>query len=84
MKYVSDGRSGDTARCLNGHGLYRLCASVTAGSIIQTSDVQPLGDAPKPVDGQPIKPCHICGLPWIIVNPDGGYVFCDMQRKFEV
>ena len=92
MKYVSTGRAGDIAKCVNGHQLYRLLADVVSGTAIQSSMFEPIGDAPKPAPGQQIKPCHICGMPWIVANPGGGgigyiggsgYAFADLQRKFE-
>jgi hypothetical protein len=86
VKYVTTGRAGDIARCVNGHELYRLLSDVTCGTAIQSGQFEPIGDAPKPVPSGKIQPCHICGLPWIVVaNPGalGGYAFADLKRKFE-
>ena len=82
-KYVSTGRAGDIARCVNGHDMYRLLADVTPGSVMDSSMFEPVGDAPKPEYGNPVARCHICGVPWVAPGPGGGWVFCNLRTRFE-
>jgi hypothetical protein len=83
MRYVSSGRAGDIAKCVNGHELYRLVHDVVAQAVVYPPSFDPIGDAPKPVPREKIGPCHICGMPWLVPNPSGGYAFCNLGRKFE-
>jgi hypothetical protein len=84
MKYTPTGRAGDIAKCVNGHHLYRLLSDVQPQTVIQSSTFGPIENAPRPLPGQPIQPCHICGLPWIVINPEGGtgFVFANLEQKF--
>jgi hypothetical protein len=82
-KYVSTGRAGDIVKCVNNHGLYTLLGDVVPSSVIDLSLFEVIGDAPEPRYGKSIEPCHVCGLPWVVKGPDGGWALCNVQRKFE-
>jgi len=82
-KYVSSGQTGDIARCVNGHDLYRLLADVMPASVMESDKFETIGEAPKPEYGKPVARCHVCGTPWITKGPGGGWVFCNIQRRFE-
>ena len=83
MKYVSSGRAGDIAKCVNGHELYRLAHDIVLESVVPQNSFDPIGDTPQPVPGETIQKCHVCGMPWLVTNPFGGYAFCNLGRKFE-
>ena len=83
MKYANLAKANDIARCVNGHDLYRITSAIVPQSVMQASMFEPIGEAPKPIYGKLIEPCHICGLPWITAGPGGGSVFCNLKRKFE-
>jgi hypothetical protein len=82
-KYTSTGRTGDIVKCVNNHGLYTLLGDVVPGAVIESDMFEVIGDAPVPEYGGKIAPCHVCGLPWVIKGPNGGWVLCNVQRKFE-
>ena len=83
VKYVTNGRIGDIVKCVNHHGLYKLLGDVVPDSVIDSSLFEVIGDAPVPEYGGKIAPCHVCGMPWIIKGPGGGWVLCNVQKKFE-
>ena len=83
VKYVSAGRTGDIVKCVNNHGLYKLLADVVPGAVMESKMFEVIGDAPVPEYGGKVAPCHVCGLPWVIKGPNGGWVLCNVQRKFE-
>lgn len=83
MKYVNLAKPGDIACCVNGHELYRVLETIVPQSIMQSAIFEPIGEAPKPVYGKTIEPCNVCRMPWVAIKPTGGYVFCNLKRKFE-
>jgi hypothetical protein len=83
MKYVSAARSGDIVKCVNGHPMYRLTGDVVPGTVMASSMFEIIDEAPKPESGKMIEPCHICGLPWTVKRPNGGWVLCNVEKKFE-
>jgi hypothetical protein len=68
------GRAGDTVKCEDGHALYKLLNDIETGTRIGSAVFEPIGDAQIPVTGERVKPCHICGKPWLKRGPRGGFL----------
>ena len=48
--------------CENGHHLYNWNVEPVPGiTRVEGKDFTPIGTAPMIIDGEEIKPCHICG-----------------------
>jgi hypothetical protein len=76
------GRTGDIAKCEDGHPLYKLLSDVVSGQVMKSAAFEPIGDASKPQYAKQVENCHICGKPWIKQAPNG-WLLCNLERKSE-
>jgi hypothetical protein len=83
MRNTTQANPGDIVRCINGHELYRLRGTVGPGRVMDSNLFEPIADAPKPVGGKMVEPCHICSMPWVAQGPGGGWVLCNTKVPFE-